>query len=662
MAIVRMQKLSAIGLGSGREGLLEKLMKLGVVQLNVQENKLNDEEWSDLVSLDENDAEAAKLENRMVEAAQALEAIERYETTKKPLFSIRRGITRELFQKAAEEDKAMESQIKRMNEAVEGIAELTNEANRIDLAKLALSPWKDYDLPLDVKETKYCEWARGVIPAAASLTKLKAALEETTSRHELQLVASDAEQQYLSLLYLKKEREDITDTLRQFGFAPSQGLEIEGTPAEAISACEAQTVKIKEQIRELELQIQQEQGIKREIEVYYDSLALRKERALIRRRLLITNRTFYLDGWTPRASAGKVEKLLEESGCWYELTDPEKGEETPVLMQNGAFSAPFEAVTKLYALPDSRGVDPTPYFSFFYALFFGMMLSDAAYGLIIAVATFVILKKYPLEGMIAQLMKMFFYCGISTVFWGVLFGGYFGDLITVIAKTFFNATVVIPPLWFSPLEEPMTLLIFSFILGALHLFLGMGVSAYMSIRDGKSWDAVFDVGLWYVLLIGLVLWLGGKMAGLVGPAVTDIGMWMTIVGVVGILLTGGRDKKGLGRITGGLGSLYGITGYLSDVLSYSRLLALGLATGVIASVINTLGSLAGGGISGVILLTVAFVIGHTYNLSINALGSFVHSSRLQYVEFFGKFYQSGGEAFQPFYENTKYVEISREEN
>lgn len=657
-----MQKFSAIGLVSNKEPLMEQLMKLGVVQLNAQDGKLADEEWSGLVSLDENDEITAKLDVRMTKAAQALEAIEKYETAKKPLFHTRRAMKREAFNQLAEEHKTIEIQIERINESFDGIIELKNQINKMEVARLALLPWRDYDLPLNTKGTKYCEQIRGVVPAAASLQKLKEILEEKTPCYEMQVVASDAEQQYISLLYLKKEKDEIEDILRQFGFALGQNMEFEGTAEQAIRAYEEEIKELQKEIKTLGLEIQEEQGGKHNIEAYYDSLAIKKDRALIRRRLLITNRTFYLDGWMPKVAASKVEALLEENGCWFEISEPDQGEETPVLMQNGAFSAPFEAITKLYALPDSRGIDPTPYFSFFYALFFGMMLSDAAYGLIITVATFIILKKYPLEGMMAQLMKMFFYCGISTVFWGVLFGGYFGDIISVVAKTFFDADVVVPALWFNPLEEPMTMLTFSFLLGGIHLFLGMGISGYMSIRDGRPWDAVFDIGFWYILLIGLVLWLGGKMAELVGPTVTNIGMWMTIAGAVGILLTGGRDKKGLGKLTGGLGSLYGITSYLADVLSYSRLLALGLATGVIASVINTLGSLAGGGVGGAILLTIVFVIGHAYNLSINALGSFVHSSRLQYVEFFGKFYQSGGEAFQPFYENTKYVEISREEN
>ena len=204
----------------------------------------------------------------------------------------------------------------------------------------------------------------------------------------------------------------------------------------------------------------------------------------------------------------------------------------------------------------------------------------------------------------------------------------------------------------------MKLLIFSLILGGIHIFVGMGVQAYMYIRDGHALDAVLDIGLWYLLLIGLVLFgIGGNL----NDTAVTIGKYMAIVGAVGILLTGGRKKKGLGKITGGLGSLYGITSYLSDVLSYSRLLALGLATGVVAQVINTLGALAGGGVVGSIVLILVFLFGTVFNLAINALGAFVHSCRLQYVEFFGKFYTGGGREFHPFGRKTKYIKILEEE-
>ena len=316
---------------------------------------------------------------------------------------------------------------------------------------------------------------------------------------------------------------------------------------------------------------------------------------------------------------------------------------------------PFEAITEMYSLPDYRGVDPTKYFALFYAMFFGIMLSDAGYGIVIAAACFILLRKFALEGMTYRMIKMFFYCGLSTVFWGALFGGWFGDFFQVAAKTVFHKEITINPIWFNPIDDPTRLLIWSLIFGVIHLFLGMGIKAGMLIKRGQWKDAVFDIFSWYMVITGGAMWLAG---GSISQAIVKPGMYLAIVGAVILLLTGGRNNKGIGKVTGGLSALYSITSYISDILSYSRLLALGLATGVIATVVNTMGSLAGGGVFGTIVLLVVFVIGHTFNLAINALGAFVHSSRLQYIEFFGKFYEDGGDEFDPLRKNTKYIRIT----
>ena len=349
-----------------------------------------------------------------------------------------------------------------------------------------------------------------------------------------------------------------------------------------------------------------------------------------------------------------VEKSLEEKECCFVSRDPEEGETVPVLMHNSSMAYPFEAITEMYSLPDYRGVDPTKYFALFYAMFFGIMLSDAGYGIVMAVACFIILKKFSLEGMTYKMIKMFFLCGLSTVFWGALFGGWFGDFFQVAAKVIFNKEITIEPIWFNPIEDPTRMLIWSLVFGVIHLFLGMGIHAAMLIKRGRWKDAVFDVFSWYMVILGGVMWLAG---GSISAALVKPGMYITLAGATILILTGGRNKKGIGKITGGLSSLYSITSYVSDILSYSRLLALGLATGVIASVVNTMGSLAGGGIWGTIVLLIVFVAGHSFNMAINALGAFVHSSRLQYIEFFGKFYEDGGEEFEPLKKNTKYVRL-----
>ena len=213
----------------------------------------------------------------------------------------------------------------------------------------------------------------------------------------------------------------------------------------------------------------------------------------------------------------------------------------------------------------------------------------------------------------------------------------------------------IKPLWFNPLNDPMKLLTWSFIFGGIHLAVGMGIQAYKFVKDGKYLDALFDIGFWYVLLLGLVFLL-------LGGAVATLGKYMAIGGAILLVLTQGRSQQGLiKKLLMGILSLYNVTGFLSDVLSYSRLLALGLATGVIATVVNTMGSLFGFNVLGIIIFVIVFVFGHAFNILINALGAYVHASRLQYVEFFGKFYEGGGKAFDPLKIKTKYIQLENKE-
>ncbi|MEG0354988.1 MAG: V-type ATPase 116kDa subunit family protein, partial [Lachnospiraceae bacterium] len=372
--------------------------------------------------------------------------------------------------------------------------------------------------------------------------------------------------------------------------------------------------------------------------------------------------------------AQKVPQIEEKLTSRYDLVVDVEGlkedEESPILLQNGTFSGSVEGVIESYGLPIQSEIDPSKIVSFFYVFFFGLMLSDAAYGIIVFIACLVVLKKFPrmAEGM-NKTLHMFMYCGLSTLVWGILFGGFFGDAVQVVSRVFFGHEIIVPALWFIPLNDPMKLLLYSMLFGTIHLFVGLGIKGYMCIRDKKYVDFVCDVVFWYALLIGLILILipsdifasiaGMKMA--FPPALTMLSKVLAIGGAAGILLMSGRSSKNPGlRIALGAYDLYNITGWLSDVLSYSRLLALGLATGVIASVINQMGSMVGNNIFGVIVFIIVFIAGHLFNMAINLLGAYVHTNRLQFVEFFGKFYEGGGRAFHPFTTNTKYVDIKEE--
>jgi len=661
MAAVEMRKITVIGLNSGRAPFIYELMHLGVVEINSQEGVVSSEEWMPDIFRPSNSADVSRLEGDIIRVSTALEAIAKYDPAKKPLLITRKEMGREAF--IAYMNKVRTDTERNMDKAVYAYKNINDgkaEINHLRSQITGLQPWEKLDIPLELNETEYVSVIHGVTGAKVQSGQLMAAVQEGVPSAIVQEVGADKQQKYFSVIVLKEEKEALYEVLRPFNFSAISMADQKGTPTEAIHRYEKRIEEIENTIAENEKVLVELAPARKDIEFLYDLLVTQRDRARIVGEMLSTDTVFYFDGWMPAKAQPEVEELLQRYEFYYDIQVPDAEEEVPVLLHNSSVATPFEAVTNMYSLPSRKDIDPTTILAPFYFIFFGMMLSDAAYGIILSALCFFVLKKYKPEGTIYKMFKMFFYCGISTFIWGALFGGWFGNFFTVAAETLLGKEFAIQPIWFNPLEEPMKLLIFSLILGAIHLFIGMGIQAYMHIRDGHPADAICDIFLWYVLLIGLVLFAVG---GSVTPMLSTVGKIMSIVGAVGIFATGGRKKKGIiGKITGGFGALYGITGYLSDVLSYSRLLALGLATGVVAQVINTLGSLAGGGVLGAVILTVALVFGTIFNLAINALGAFVHSCRLQYVEFFGKFYTGGGREFRPFARKTKYVKIVKDQD
>lgn len=456
---------------------------------------------------------------------------------------------------------------------------------------MSLKPWCGYDIPLNMTETKYTSIIMGVIPNIVEMDELKSQLLQTNDRCLVNLIDSDKDQHYCSFICLTEEKEDILEFLKQYGFSAVTFKELRGTAADNITQYENSLKDISAKRDMVEDSIRELVTYKEEIQLFYDHLIIERDKYNILSNMLKTDTTFYIEGWIPEANKESVQEVLDEYQCWYDIKPPEEGEEFPILMNNNSFVQPFETITELYSLPSSSNIDPTVFMAPFYCAFFGLMLADLGYGAIMSILCFFVLKKFKPEGGMQRLLKVFLYCGISTAFWGVMFGSMFGDAIPAAAKLLFNSDFTIKPLWLNPMEEPMTLLIFSFVFGVIHLFTGMAVNAYMLIRDGKTLDAIFDIGFWYGFIIGIALWLFGNI---IIPGSDIVGKWMTIVFAIGLVLTQGRAKTNvISRLTSGVLSLYDITGYLSDILSYSRLLALGLATGVVSSVVSILGSMGG---------------------------------------------------------------------
>ena len=649
-----MQKVSVIGLDTVKGRLIAQMMDLEAVELTDQTEKLTEEFWADNTVQDGAQDQVTYYEGKIGRAAQALDIIGQYGGLKSPLFKTRRIVSRAEADSIPSQEIETEDLIARLIHLNEELRNKRDEINRLDLDSMMLEPWRNYEVPLDRSSTETITAIFGVLPIAYDMQAAEGAVKSLTERYVMKQVNEDKTMRYLAFLVPKEQEDEILGVLKDEGFQALELKGFKGTVTENISRNAERKTKLQGEIDDVLDEIKELAKSKDHIEEYQDILTIELDKKRTRAKLLKTKKTFYMEGWVPEGKVEAVKNLLDANECYYEFRDPVEGEEVPVLLKTSKLFKPVEAITEMYSLPAYGTFDPTTIFALWYICFFGMMFSDACYGLLMVVVLGVVLKKYNLEGTMYKMVKLLFYCGISTTFWGVMFGGYFGNLFTVIAETFFGKTFKIPPLWFDPLDDPLKLLIISIALGVAHLFLGLAIQGYIYLKDGKVVDFICDIVLWYTTIIGLFLWIGG---GVIGGAAPVIGKWMSIISIVGLALTGGRDRKGFGKAVGGFSNVYNITSWLSDILSYARILALGLATGAIAQVVNTMGALAGGGIKGAIVFLLVFIFGHLLNFAINVLGAFIHSARLQFVEFFGKFYVDGGEAFDPLRKNTKYIKI-----
>lgn len=670
MAVLQMQRVSICALKKDRKAILETLQSMGVVEIN---HIIEDD--ADFEKMDTMNARQS-FEKRAQLSDQALEVLGSYVPEKSSMLSSLEGkklVESEQIQKAAANKEAIIAKANVLAARNKEIAE--NKANilKIQNQMESLTPWLSLDVPMNYPGTKTVSMLVGTMAGTQTLESVYAVIAEHAPEAEgvdVHIIYGDKDTTYLTVFCLKKQENQVEEALRAGGFAkPSQM--VDKVPKNLKADLEAEVEKLNSRNNEIEKEISGYADSREELRLISDYFRMRADKYEVLGTLPQSQRTFVISGYAAAKSVPAIQKAIgDKYDCVVDAEELKEDEEAPTILKNNAFSASVEGIVESYGLPRKGEFDPTTIMSFFYVFFFGMMLSDAAYGAILAVACFVLLKKYPrMSPGMHKSIKMFMYCGVSTLVWGILFGGYFGNVVDIVSEKFFGAAVTVPALWFIPLNDPMKLLVFSMLFGVIHLFVGLGIKGYMCLKDGKVMDFFCDVVLWYALLIGLLLMLlpSDLFASIAQtqiifpPALNMLAKGLAIAGAAGLLLMSGRSSKNPGlRIALGAYDLYNITGWLSDVLSYSRLLALGLATGVIASVINQMGSMLPDGIIGVVGFIVIFIVGHTLNLAINLLGAYVHTNRLQFVEFFGKFYEGGAKPFEPFKASTKYVDVKEE--
>lgn len=649
--ILKMQKLTLIGFLADKESILRDLMKKKCVQINGPENIQDYESIAQLAV--PGVAQTYELEQELTKFTSAIRAVAPYEEkgsafSKKEISDFSSMLDKEIYSEAA----SLRDEI---NSIVKQIAEQKNIISRSQLQITSLEPWTDLDLDLSVTQTKSTALLYLTTAADVNLEEFEAKLQEATPLCYVHKVSSSSELSCLLLIYHKDAQDAVMNVVKGFNTNRPDFASLKGNAAENISSLKNKIETCSKEAQRLTEQLKVAATSSKLLKKGFDMVTLQIDDQKIRENIFQTQSVFALTGWLTENDMDKVKKILDKYPCYYTMVQPEEGDDPPIKLKNNKFVEPYEMITEMYSLPTPDGIDPTPVLTPFFILFFGMMLADAGYGLILFLLCFIGLKKLkPDEGFLKNAMNIGVACGLSTIFWGVMYGGYFGNLVTQVAESWFGVTVTVPAV-FDPLNDPMSVMLLSLILGAIHLFAGMGVKIYMLAKRGHLLDGLMDIGLWYVLLIGLPM--------LALPVTAGIGKVLSIVGAVGLILTQGRHEKNIFmKLIKGVMSLYDITSYLSDVLSYARILALGLAGGVIANVMNIMGTMPGLNIIGVVVFVAIFAIGHAFNLAISGLGAYVHTSRLQYVEFFGKFYEAGGRPFKPFKANTKYTLISDKED
>ena len=649
--ILKMQKLTLIGFLADKESILRDLMKKKCVQINGPENIQDYESIAQLAV--PGVAQTYELEQELTKFTSAIRAVAPYEEkgsafSKKEISDFSSMLDKEIYSEAA----SLRDEI---NSIVKQIAEQKNIISRSQLQITSLEPWTDLDLDLSVTQTKSTALLYLTAAADVNLEEFEAKLQEATPLCYVHKVSSSSELSCLLLIYHKDAQDAVMNVVKGFNTNRPDFASLKGNAAENISSLKNKIETCSKEAQRLTEQLKVAATSSKLLKKGFDMVTLQIDDQKVRENIFQTQSVFALTGWLTENDMDKVKKILDKYPCYYTMVQPEEGDDPPIKLKNNKFVEPYEMITEMYSLPTPDGIDPTPVLTPFFILFFGMMLADAGYGLILFLLCSIGLKKLkPDEGFLKNAMNIGVACGLSTIFWGVMYGGYFGNLVTQVAESWFGVTVTVPAV-FDPLNDPMSVMLLSLILGAIHLFAGMGVKIYMLAKRGHLLDGLMDIGLWYVLLIGLPM--------LALPVTAGIGKVLSIVGAVGLILTQGRHEKNIFmKLIKGVMSLYDITSYLSDVLSYARILALGLAGGVIANVMNIMGTMPGLNIIGVVVFVAIFAIGHAFNLAISGLGAYVHTSRLQYVEFFGKFYEAGGRPFKPFKANTKYTLISDKED
>jgi len=669
MPIARMSKVSILAPLDAREELVDRLQHLGAVHINdFAAAAAQDEELKGFHNHFEPDTRPTRL--CIAKTEFILELFDRFDEAKGGLISAMiKGqvhLTLEEYLQV-EEEFDLETVYRELEEmdvehrhAETAISDLEEDIE-------TMLPWRAWDCPLGEVAELGSVRLRAVIVNGGVLADWEAELAERCPRAYWEEVGRERENVYVAaLIHL--------DDLAEFDVLASE------RNLEQVQLSNGKTGTVEEEIARARERLSAERAKKKDIEegvrerfslkpqvlalndFYHNQLA--KEEA--KRNLLHTERAVILEGWVEESRQEDVLDSMRWLGknVDVEFSSPGEEETAPTILVNRRRIRPGETLIQLFGLPDRSETDPTPFVAPFFILFFGMCIGDVGYGLILAGAFWLALKKLDVSDNVKRFLRLFFYCGIVSIVVGIFTAGYFGidsfriamygDAAELPAFIKFPGTVDL-------LYKPIPFMIICLALGLIHISIGVGIEMYDNMRHNSVWLGLCEQGTTLLFWLGIAVAAPGFGIGI--KPIGWIGVYIAVAGIAGVIFLSNIQSKSIpGKFFGGLYNLYGLlASTIGDVASYLRLYALGLATIAIAMVVNIMASLMWDvPLLGIIVLLVVLLGGHAFNLAVSFLSAFVHPLRLQYVEFFSKFYEDGGVPFAPLAIETRKTVIDKE--
>lgn len=634
-----MKHLRLLGMESEREALLKTMQDLECVEISHIDGS-EEALKTGLAKPDDRALLNAQEESRAYRAA--LAALDRFAPEKKGLFRKRQGVSRASFFDEENERQARAA-AEAINADMRRLGEIESERTKNEALRASLTPWLAVDAPLDSTDG-VLSLLFGTVGATVTDDALRALSDSLSGLLTWQQASSDKTLRYLLIACHKSVKEQALSALRELGFSTVSFRGLCGTAEENDKKLEAALAALESERREIERRVERFGGNRETLLEASDRAAILLRREEAKGRLIETDKVFLLEGWLPADCCTALEKALEPFTCAVETREPAEDEypQVPVQLRNNKLTRPLNMVTEMYSLPAYGTLDPNPLMAPFFILFYGIMMADMGYGLLMMIASVIIGKKYRPKGTSGELFSLLGLCGLSTFIVGALTGGFFGDFLTQLVAIVSPGTVFALPKLFDPLDDLTMILIGSMALGVVQIITGMAISLIEKCKRKKFLDAFFEEITWWIVFLGIALAVLKK-----GTAVLYLGCALVLLGPI-------VQGKGWGKLTGVFGSIYNhVTGYFGDILSYTRLMALMLAGSVIAQVFNMLAAMPGN----VVAFLIISMLGNAMNFGLNLLGCYVHDLRLQCLEFFNKFYVDGGKPFRPMTLDTEYVDL-----